>query len=69
MRFENQFVSSIEVKVLWFVTPCGVAEGYQRFEGPRYIILQGEVLRNVGIILKHYTLSQPTGTRLEFSTP
>jgi hypothetical protein len=36
-------VKQTEEKVLWFVTPCSVVAGYQRFGGPRCLYLQGEV--------------------------
>jgi hypothetical protein len=35
----------IQVEVFWVVTPCNVAVGYQRFEGPCCLHLQGEVKR------------------------
>jgi hypothetical protein len=32
-----------QVDVFWVVTPCIAAVGYQRFGGPWYLHLQGEV--------------------------
>jgi len=35
---------SIQVEVFWCVTPCSDVGGYQRFGGPYYLLLQGEVI-------------------------
>jgi len=48
---------SVQVEVFWVVTPCSVVVGHRRFGGPC-------CLRNVGILLQHYTASQPRGPRL-----
>jgi hypothetical protein len=32
-----------QVEVFWFLTPCSVVVGYQRFRGPCCIHLQGDV--------------------------
>jgi hypothetical protein len=40
--FEVFKVVKIQVEVLWVVTPCSDVVGYQRFEGPCCLHLQGE---------------------------
>jgi len=50
----------IQVVVLWVVTSCSIAVGYQRFEGPCCLHLHGEV-RGVN------TASQPSRSGLEIS--
>jgi len=36
-------IIKFEVEVFWGVTPCAVAVGHQRFEGPCCLHLQGKV--------------------------
>jgi hypothetical protein len=53
----------------WVVTPCNVVVGYQRFRGPCFLNLQiadggSKVLRKVGILPQHHTVSQPRRTRI-----
>jgi hypothetical protein len=36
-------VLKFEIEVLWFVTPCSVVVGYQRFRGPYCLHFLGEV--------------------------
>jgi len=36
---------SVQVKVFWVFTPCSVVVGYQRFGGPSFLHLHGEVTR------------------------
>jgi len=55
-----------QVYVFWAVTPCSVVVGYQRFRSPCYIEGAGSMnIRNFGILLQHYTVSQPRKHRLE----
>jgi len=35
-RFDVLKVVKIQIEVLWFVTPCSVVKGYQRFGGRRF---------------------------------
>jgi hypothetical protein len=44
----------VQVEVFWVVMPYSVVVGYQRFKGPCYLHLQGEVY--VVILQQHYTV-------------
>jgi len=66
------FTRSVQVKIFWVVTPCGVVVGYQRFGGPLCLHLQGEDggsvdLWNFGILPQHYTASLSRIHRLKTS--
>jgi hypothetical protein len=50
----------IQVEVFWIVTPCSFAVGYQLYDED-----WDKTLRNVGILLQHYAVSQPRRSRLE----
>jgi len=59
-----------EIEFFCVVMPCSVVVGYKRFGAPCCLHFQGEDggsmdLRNVGILLKHYTASQPRRPRLD----
>jgi hypothetical protein len=54
--------------------PCGLASGYQRFEGTYRLYLQGgdggdTLLQNVGNYLQVYTASQPRRPESTSSPP
>jgi hypothetical protein len=59
IQIEAQEEHSFHVEVFWAVTPCSVAVG-----GPCCLHLQGD-LRNVGILPRLRTASQPRRPRLE----
>jgi hypothetical protein len=50
----SRYCGSIPVEFLWIVTPCIIEIGNQLFEGG-----DSKNLRNVGILLQNYTLTQP----------
>jgi len=61
----------IQVEVYWVVTPCSVAVGYHRFEGPccpHFTLSFGgsKVLRNDDILPRNYTASECRRPRLVF---
>jgi hypothetical protein len=63
---------STQFEVFWVVTPCSVMVWYKRFRISFCLFLQGEDggcmhLWNFGILLQHYTVSQPRRTRRESS--
>jgi hypothetical protein len=62
--FEVLTVVKIQVEVFWVVTPCGVAVGH--VVAPILTPEDGSkmVLRNVGILPQHYTVSQHRRARL-----
>jgi hypothetical protein len=44
MRVLRLFMAMMfQVELFWVVTPCSVVIGYQRFRGPCFLHLQGEV--------------------------
>jgi hypothetical protein len=50
------------IVVLWVVTPCGLAGGYQRFGGTLNPVDGGDrFLRDVSNHIQNYTASQPRG--------
>jgi len=56
----TNWIFLIRVTVCWVVTPCSDVTGYQRFEGPWCLHLQGDdvgsmALQNVHILPHHYT--------------
>jgi len=70
MTFEVMMVK-IQVEVFWVLTPRSVV--FQRFILPPFSGLSEEdggteVLRNVGILPKHCTMSQPRRPQLGHST-
>jgi hypothetical protein len=64
---------SLQVEVLWVVTPCSDVVGYQPLGGGLWLHAPGDgvstVLRNVGILPHHYTASQPRKTSTLCSSP
>jgi hypothetical protein len=40
----SDFDFIFEVEIFWFVTPCNIVIGCQRFRGPYCLHFQGEVL-------------------------
>jgi len=53
----------IEVEVIWIVMLCCVMVGYHLQPEDR----GRKIFQNIGIILQHYTVSQPSRPRLESS--
>jgi hypothetical protein len=41
-----------QVEVFWVVTPCNFVVGYQLFEGPNRLLLQGEVKMEAALFFR-----------------
>jgi len=66
---------AVKILVFWVVMPCSDVAGYQRFTGLCWLQLQfarpedggNIVIRNVGTLQQHYTVSHPRRPRLKSS--
>jgi hypothetical protein len=82
LHLQGDKLLHLQVMVFLLVTLRSVTAGYHRVGGPCCLHMQGELpgmgqnlidicrmdLRNVGILLQHYTASQPGRPRLEPSS-
>jgi hypothetical protein len=68
VRFDVLMVMKIQVVFLWVVILCSDVVGYKCFSGSCCLHPEdrsSEVIRNIGILLHHYVMSQPRRTQLE----